>query len=133
MAAHPRTNATSNTCQHCLRSFAKPNALGTHLREYCTRIPILARKRLLEKDNATKTIKTPKLRRSRHELIGLYRIKGIANIRRKLIRCYNCGVKFSKAASYADHAAHCFLPKQRIDVLDPKIHNKNGSIDHQRT
>lgn len=104
LAAHQRTHAAINTCQHCHRTFAISSALSKHLRENCSKISIPAKKRLLEKDNRTShNAITPKLRRSRHELLLSYPVKGIGRSVKKQIGCDSCRAKFTNAAAYATH------------------------------
>lgn len=55
--------------------------------------------------NATTT--TPKLRRSREELLQAYPVKCIGRITRKMIKCEKCCGKFSHPALYAEHFVHC--------------------------
>lgn len=108
LATHQRTHSAINTCQHCHRTFAISSALSKHLRENCSKIPITAKKRLLEKDNRiSQNAITPKVRRSRHELLLSYPVKSIGSSVRKLIRCDNCHAKFSNPASYATHFQCC--------------------------
>lgn len=108
LATHQRTHAAINTCQHCHRTFAISSALSKHLRENCSKIPIPAKKRLLEKDNRiSQNAITPKVRRSRHELLLSYPVKSIGSSVRKLISCDNCHAKFANPASYATHFLCC--------------------------
>ncbi|XP_037030966.1 uncharacterized protein LOC119070642 [Bradysia coprophila] len=132
LAAHVKSHAPQNNCEHCGRTFGIPTALSKHLRENCTKISVAGRKKLLESDAKLEKQKTPvrspRLNRARDELLDLVftseldrlkavpfkdfvPIKGIGRTPRKLIKCYDCGEKFKNPLQFATHAEHCDAPK----------------------
>lgn len=123
LAAHQKSHAKINTCQHCYRKFAISTGLFKHLREHCTKISFPERKKLVGKDRTAsdlnrtthKTpIRTTKLYTScspsqidRIKAVRFPPIKGMPHIARKLIKCFSCGEKFKNPSSYAIHVGDC--------------------------
>lgn len=124
LAAHKKTHTNANSCQHCHRSFAISTGLFKHLREHCVKISVAERKRLLGNDRKssvsngpaqkTSEIRTPKLRASPVDQLKAVRFPPGAGIRLtpwKLIKCYNCGEKFTNPHLYATHSVSCAADK----------------------